>query len=65
MCCTSCMITAAESSCWQSFNLFMINSSQSYSIVKNKLLSSTVVLFMVPHYGVLMILKKVLLRRKH
>ncbi len=33
----SSMITAAESSFWKSFNLFMTNFSQSYSIVKNKL----------------------------
>ncbi len=52
------MIIAAESSFWKSFNLFMANFSQSYSIVKNKLLSSTVVLFMVPHCGLLMIFKK-------
>ncbi len=31
------MITAAESSFWKSFNLFMASFSQSYSIVKNKL----------------------------
>ncbi len=29
----SSMITAAESSFWKSFNLFMVNFSQSYSIV--------------------------------
>ncbi len=39
------MITAAESSCWKSFNLFMANFMQSYYIVKNKLLSSTVFLW--------------------
>ncbi len=33
----SSMITAAESSFWKYFNLFMANFSQSYSIVKNKL----------------------------
>ncbi len=33
----SSMITAAESSCWKSVNLFMANFSQTYSIVKNKL----------------------------
>ncbi len=32
------MITSAESSFWKSFNLFMANFSQSYSIVKNKFL---------------------------
>ncbi len=32
----SSMITAAESSFWKSFNLFMANFSHSYSIVKNK-----------------------------
>ncbi len=45
----SVMITAAESSFGKSFNLFMANFSQSYSIAKNKLfnvLSSTVVLFL-------------------
>ncbi len=53
----SSMITAAESSFWKSFNLFMANFSQSYYIVKRSFLSSTVVLFMGPHCGVLMILK--------
>ncbi len=33
----SSMITAAESRFWKSFNLFIANFSQSYSIVKNKL----------------------------
>ncbi len=31
------MIKAAESCFWKSFNLFMANFNQSYSIVKNKL----------------------------
>ncbi len=33
----SSMITAAESSFWKSFNLFIVNFCQSYSIVKNKI----------------------------